>query len=156
MKINIITVGQRASNWIVDGYKEYERRLPRDCMLHLVEIMPSKRSPATQLSRALHDEGERMLAAIPKGDRIWALDQVGKSFDTLEMSKHLADWRAGGRDVSLLIGGADGLASVCFDRAEVKWSLSPLTMPHMLVRIIVAEQIYRAWTILNNHPYHRV
>jgi len=96
-----------------------------------------------------------MLAAIPKGCRVWALDVMGKEYATEALAKELGQWMQDGRDVALLVGGPDGLAPVCQQRAERRWSLSQLTLPHMLVRIVVAEQLYRARSILQGHPYHR-
>ncbi|HEY5719007.1 MAG TPA: 23S rRNA (pseudouridine(1915)-N(3))-methyltransferase RlmH, partial [Gammaproteobacteria bacterium] len=98
---------------------------------------------------------ERMLAALPTGARVVALDVAGSAWDTPTLARQLERWRAGGSDVALLVGGADGLAPACLERAEQRWSLSPLTFPHMLVRVLVAEQLYRAWSLLSGHPYHR-
>ena len=120
-----------------------------------MELAPGKRGKGMDVARAMRDEAKRMVDAIPKGALVIALDQRGREWDTQELSQQLADWLQLGRDVALLIGGPDGLAEECMALAERKWSLSRLTLPHPMVRIVVAEQIYRAWSILKNHPYHR-
>jgi len=141
--------------WVVDGYTEFSKRLPPECRLNLIEIPVSKRSRNHDIDQLINQEGERMLSAIPNNSLITALDVVGKSWSTLELARNLDGWLHGGRDVSLLIGGPDGLSSACKAKAELTWSLSNLTLPHALVRIVVAEQVYRAWSVLKRHPYHR-
>ncbi len=141
--------------WVSAGYAEYARRLPRECSLQLVEIPVSKRRKSIPAARAMQEEGQLMLAAIPADCLVIALDVTGKSWSTGVLAKRLQDWLAGGRDVALLVGGPDGLAPDCLARADLSWSLSALTYPHALVRIVVAEQLYRAWSINTGHPYHR-
>ncbi len=141
--------------WVKTGYQEYARRLPPECRLNLIEIAPGKRGKNADIARAVRDEGERMLAAIPKDTHVVALDVRGTQWSTAQLSAQLQSWLQGGRDVALLIGGPEGLAEPCLTRAAVKWSLSPLTLPHALVRVVAAEQLYRAWSILKHHPYHR-
>jgi 23S rRNA (pseudouridine1915-N3)-methyltransferase len=141
--------------WVTAGYSEYARRLPRECSLQLVEIPVSKRHKSLPASRAIQEEGQLMLAAIPAGCLVIALDVAGRVWSTEVLAERLQDWMAGGRDVVLLVGGPDGLAPECLAQAELTWSLSTLTYPHALVRIIVAEQLYRAWSINTGHPYHR-
>ncbi|RDH86715.1 MAG: 23S rRNA (pseudouridine(1915)-N(3))-methyltransferase RlmH [endosymbiont of Escarpia spicata] len=155
MKIHIISVGNRMPRWVTEGYEEYARRMPAECGLKLVEINPGHRGKNADMQRTLHDEGERMLKAIPKGCQVIALDVQGSSWGTEKLSQKLGAWMGDGRDLALLVGGPEGLAPDCLARAEGRWSLSPLTMPHPLVRVVVAEQIYRAWSLLRNHPYHR-
>lgn len=155
MRIHLIAVGSKMPAWVTQGYEEYARRLPGDCALQLVEIVAGKRGKNADIARITRDEGERTLAAIPKGARVVALDVQGQAWSTGQLSRQLDGWRHEGRDVALLVGGPEGLAADCLARAEQRWSLSPLTLPHPLVRIVVAEQLYRAWSILNNHPYHR-
>lgn len=155
MQIQLVAVGNRMSPWVCAGYDEYVRRLPRECELKLREIAPGKRGKNANILRLIEDEGQRMLAAIPCDDHVVALDLTGKEWSTAQLSEALARWRRDGRHVSLLVGGPDGLAPACLDRAAERWRLSHLTLPHPLVRIVVAEQIYRAWSILQNHPYHR-
>ncbi len=121
----------------------------------MVEIPPGKRGKNADISRILDKEGQQLLAAIPKGNRIVTLEVEGKPWTTPKLAQQLERWQLDGRDVALLIGGPEGLAPACIAASEQKWSLSPLTLPHPLVRIMLAEQLYRAWTILNNHPYHK-
>lgn len=141
--------------WVQSGYREYAARLPRECALNLIEIPAGKRSVHADLPRTVRAEGERLLAAAPSGSRLIALDERGREWNTVELANQLTGWLREGRDPSLLVGGPDGLDAACRDCAEQLWSLSRLTLPHPLVRIIVAEQLYRAWSLLHHHPYHR-
>lgn len=155
MRIHLIAVGQRMPTWIEAGYQEFARRLPPECSLHLSEIAPGKRSRRPDVARIVRDEGERILAALPKGALRVALEVEGRAWSTPELAGRLEHWLGDGRDVALMVGGPDGLSEDCRRAAELAWSLSPLTFPHALVRVMVAEQIYRAWTIVSGHPYHR-
>lgn len=155
MKINLVAVGTKMPAWVTQGFEEYSRRLPRECQLQLVEIAAAKRGKNAQPQQWKLDEANRILAAIPDNHRVIALEVTGKSWSTETLSQNMADWLTDGRDVSLIVGGPDGLDDRCLQRADLKWSLSGLTLPHPLVRIVLAEQLYRAWTILQNHPYHR-
>ncbi len=155
MNIHFICIGQRMPRWVQEGYSEYAKRMPAECALRLLEIPPGRRGKGADIARALRDEGERILAAIPKGCQVLALDVKGKSWSTEQLSEKLSSWMNDGRDLALLVGGPEGLADSCLQRADGRWSLSALTMPHPLVRIVVAEQLYRAWSLLKNHPYHR-
>jgi len=155
VRIHLIAVGTRMPGWVTQGFEEYARRLPADCALQLVEVAAGKRGKNADIARITRDEGERTLAAIPKGARVVALDVKGRSWSTEQLSQQLDGWLHDGRDLALLVGGPEGLAAECLARAEQRWSLAPLTLPHPLVRIVVAEQLYRAWSILNGHPYHR-
>lgn len=155
MKIHLLAVGARMPDWVEKGYAEYAGRLPRECALHLLEISAGKRGSHGDLARIVRTEGERLLAAVPTGSRLIALDERGQEWNTVELAEQLSGWLQEGRDVSLLVGGPDGLDAACRERAERRWSLSRLTLPHPLVRVIVAEQLYRAWSLLRNHPYHR-
>jgi len=141
--------------WVTAGYTEYARRLPHECSLQLVEIPVSKRRKSLPAARAMQEEGQLMLAAIPAGCLVIALDVTGKAWSTAGLAERLQQWMAGGRDVALLVGGPDGLAPECLASSDMRWSLSALTYPHALVRIILAEQLYRAWSINAGHPYHR-
>ncbi len=141
--------------WVVEGYAEYARRMPAECRLRLVEVSPGHRGKGADIKRTMRDEGGRMLKAIPKGCQVLALDIGGRNWSTEELSGKLRDWMADGRDLALLVGGPEGLAAECLERASGRWSLSALTLPHPLVRVVVAEQLYRAWSLLRNHPYHR-
>lgn len=155
MRIALIAVGSRMPDWVEQGYQEYARRLPADYALQLVEIGAGKRGKGADIARITQQEGEKMLAAIPKGARVIALDVQGRGWSTEQLAQAMDEWRHDGRDVALLVGGPEGLAPECLAQAEQRWSLSPLTLPHPLVRIVVAEQLYRAWSILHHHPYHR-
>lgn len=155
MRIRIIAVGTKMPAWVEQGYAEYHKRLPRDFAVELVELPLAPRSKNSDIARAMEKEGEAMLAAIGKGDTVMALEVKGKPWSTEQLAEQLAGWRMSGTNYSLLIGGPDGLAPACQALASIKWSLSPLTLPHPLVRILLIEQLYRAWTILQNHPYHK-
>ena len=155
MRIHLIAVGKRMPAWVTAGFEEYCRRMPPECRIELVEIVAGQRGKGADLVRLQREEGERMLAAIPKGAEVVALDARGRMVDTGGLAQWLDGWLGGGRDVAMLIGGPEGLAPACRERADRIWSLSPLTFPHPLVRIVVAEQLYRAMSILKGHPYHR-
>ena len=155
MRIHLIAVGRRMPDWVNAGFEEYRKRMPPECRLELVEIAAGQRGKGADLARLQREEGEKMLAAIPRGTEVVALDAGGKRVDTEGLSRWLEGWLAGGRDVALLVGGPEGLAPACLERADRRWSLSPLTFPHPLVRILVAEQLYRAVSIVKGHPYHR-
>ncbi|MBA3563434.1 MAG: 23S rRNA (pseudouridine(1915)-N(3))-methyltransferase RlmH [Gammaproteobacteria bacterium] len=154
MRIRLIAAGSRMPAWVEEGFREYAKRLPRELELELSEIRLGHRGKSADRVRARADESARMLADAGTA-RIVALDVGGVLLDTARLAVELDRWRNGGRDVALLIGGPDGLAPECLDRAGLRWSLSPLTLPHGLVRIVVAEQLYRASSILQGHPYHR-
>jgi 23S rRNA (pseudouridine1915-N3)-methyltransferase len=155
MRVHLLAVGRRMPAWVEAAYSEYARRLPPECRLELREISPGQRGKNADTARAIADESARLLAAIPKDARVLALDERGAQWSSQELASRLGDWMRGGRDVALLVGGPDGLAPQCLARAESKWSLSKLTLPHPLVRVLLAEQLYRAWSILARHPYHR-
>ena len=155
MRIRLLAVGTRVPGWVAEGYTDYARRLPRECALELVEIAPEHRRRGLPVARAVEREGQRMQRALPAGARVVALDLAGQPWSTPELKERLRAWLGGGRDLALLVGGADGLWPPLRAQADEAWSLSPLTLPHALVRILVAEQIYRAWSLLRGHPYHR-
>jgi 23S rRNA (pseudouridine1915-N3)-methyltransferase len=155
MQINLITIGNRMPSWVQQGYDDYAKRLPRECELVLKEIPAGKRGKNSDIARITKEEGERMIATLPQSTHIVTLDLAGKSWTTPELADALQRWLANGQSVSLLVGGPEGLANEVKQLARESWSLSKLTFPHPLVRIVVAEQLYRAWSILHNHPYHR-
>jgi len=155
MQIHLIAVGHKMPKWVLDGYQEFSKRLPAECKLKLVEIVPGRRSKSSDIKRAIQDESTRMLAAIPKNAKVVALDERGKPWTTRQLAGQLEGWMGEGRDVALLVGGPDGLSDECKARAEQTWSLSPLTLPHAMVRVLLSEQIYRAWSVMKGHPYHR-
>jgi 23S rRNA (pseudouridine1915-N3)-methyltransferase len=154
MRLLILSVGQKMPDWVSVGVREYAGRLPNN-LLQLVELPLGTRSKAGDPRRAQAEESQRLLKAIPDDAHVVALDPRGRSFTTEALAERLDGWLQGGRDVVFLIGGPEGLSGDCLARSDERWSLSELTFPHMLVRVIVAEQLYRAWTILRNHPYHR-
>jgi 23S rRNA (pseudouridine1915-N3)-methyltransferase len=155
MQIAVISASGKQPDWVRTGFDTYARRLRGNCSLSLTEIALAKRGKTVALPKVLEQEGLRMLAAVPKGAHIVALDESGQAFRTAELSVRLQSWLDAGRPVALLIGGPDGIADQCFERADERWSLSPLTLPHGLVRVVVAEALYRAWSLLEHHPYHR-
>jgi 23S rRNA (pseudouridine1915-N3)-methyltransferase len=155
MQIQLISIGNRMPGWVQQGYDEYAKRLPRECELVLKEIAPGKRGKNSDVARIIREEGERMIAAIGKDTHVVTLDVPGKPWSTPELAQTMKRWLESGQNVSLLVGGPEGLSDEAKRLARESWSLSKLTFPHPLVRVIIAEQIYRAWSILNNHPYHR-
>ena len=155
MQIHLVAVGNRMPTWVTEGFQDYVKRLPRECELVLREIAPGKRGKNADLARIREEEGERILASLSRDDQVIALEVGGKPWDTVQLSNQVKDWMRDGRRIALMVGGPEGLSDACRARANQLWSLSPLTLPHPIVRIIVAEQIYRAWSLLNNHPYHR-
>ena len=155
MRIHLIAVGTRMPAWVEDGYAEYAKRLRGDVRLELLEISADPRRKGADLNRIQNNEGKRLLQRIPKDCMVWALDQNGSHWDTPQMSKQLGRWMQDGRDLALLIGGPEGLSADCLARADGSWSLSKLTLPHPMVRVVVAEQLYRAWSLRRGHPYHR-
>jgi 23S rRNA (pseudouridine1915-N3)-methyltransferase len=155
MQIHLIAVGTRMPAWVTSGYEEYVRRMPRECSLRLVEIPLSKRRKTQSAQANRQEEGKAMLAAVPAQTIVVALDVRGKAWSTQTLVARLQDWLQAGRDIALLVGGPDGLAEECLARADMHWSLSPLTLPHALVRVLLAEQLYRAWSVVQGHPYHR-
>ncbi len=155
MNIHLISVGTRMPKWVEQGFTEYAKRMPAECSLKLVEIPAGHRGKGADISRAVRDEGKRMLKAIPRDCLVIALEVKGREWSTEQLANKLTDWMGSGRDLVLLVGGPEGLATSCRERADMLWSLSPLTMPHPLVRVVLAEQLYRAWSLMSNHPYHR-
>ena len=155
MKTRLISVGERMPTWVAEGFAEYRKRLSRELPLDLVEIPLGARGKGRDPARAIADEGVAVLAALPKDVHVVALDGRGKSWSSEQLAEQLARWRQSGRDLAILVGGPDGHAADVLARADQQWSLGPLTLPHMLVRLVVTEQLYRAVTILEGHPYHR-
>ncbi len=152
MRIRLVAVGTRMPGWVGQGFAEYAARLPRECALELVEIRPVTAATPQEIKRR---EGEHILRAVPADHHVVALDRNGMAWDTADLAGALSRWMQAGRDLALLVGGAEGLDEACLARADERWSLSRLTLPHRLVRVIVAEQIYRAQSVNRGHPYHR-
>lgn len=155
MRLQLIAVGNKMPAWVTNGYEEYARRLPPDMPLQLSEVTAGKRGKKANIARVTDLEGEQMLAQVAKGSRIVTLEVEGRPWTTPKLAQRMQQWQLDGRDVSLLIGGPEGLSPGCLAASEEKWSLSPLTLPHPMVRVIVAEALFRAWSLNNNHPYHR-
>ncbi|MGH8054152.1 MAG: 23S rRNA (pseudouridine(1915)-N(3))-methyltransferase RlmH [Stenotrophomonas sp.] len=155
MKAKLIATGERAPSWVAQGFAEYQKRLSHWLPLELVEIEPGLRGKGRDPKRAIEDEGKRVLAALPKNAYVIALDVPGRQLSSEQLAQRLEHWRSQGRDLAFLIGGPEGHAAEVSAIADEKWSIGPLTLPHMLVRLVVAEQVYRAAAMLANHPYHR-
>jgi len=155
MQIHLLAVGTKMPGWVQEGYNEFAKRMPPECRLNLIEIPLARRSKSASIEQLKQQEGERLLAAIPRNSQVWALDTHGSSWSTEQLADKLTDWLQSGQDIALLIGGPDGLSRHCLQQVTGKWSLSALTLPHPLVRIIVAEQLYRAMSIIKHHPYHK-
>jgi 23S rRNA (pseudouridine1915-N3)-methyltransferase len=156
VQLIIAAVGHKMPAWIESGFTEYVKRMPPELRIVLKEIKPVERSGSKTAATAMALERERIEAALPKSVRIIALDERGKDLTSVGLSQQLESWQQEGRDTAFLIGGADGLDAGLKARAEGMLRLSSLTLPHGMVRVMLAEQLYRAWTITQNHPYHRV
>lgn len=155
MRIRLIAIGTRTPEWVQAGFADYTRRLKGALRFELLELPAGRRSGAAAPARAIADEGQRMLAALSADERVVALDERGAQRTTRELAQWLGGCMQHGQDVALLVGGPDGFAPAVLARARERWSLSQLTLPHAMVRVIVVEQLYRAHSLLNNHPYHR-
>ena len=155
MRIKLIAVGGKMPDWVNSGFNEYVKRLPHELKLEVIEVPLGQRGKGADIQRAIAKESRQLLAAIEEKDQVVALDVKGSAWSTEQLAQKLSEWQMSGTNVALLVGGPDGLSPDCLQRAGQSWSLSKLTFPHPLVRVVVAEQLYRAWTLLNNHPYHR-
>lgn len=155
MAMHLLAVGTRVPAWVKAGFEEYARRLPGPYRLELTEITSARWTKAADFDRLKREEGERLLNAVPRQSYVVALDAKGRMRSSEMLARDLASWLATSKSVVFLIGGAEGLADVCLDAAADRWSLSPLILPHALVRVVVAEQLYRAYSALTGQPYHR-
>lgn len=155
MQLVIAAVGHKMPAWIEAGFAEYAKRMPPECRLQLKEIKPVDRGGSRTAETVMAQERTRIEAAIPKGSRIVALDERGKDITTVQLANYLTQWQQDGRDVTFVIGGADGLDAQFKAGADLLVRISSLTLPHGMVRVLLAEQLYRAWSITQNHPYHR-
>lgn len=155
MRIKLIAVGTRMPKWVEQGYKEYAQRMPNLCQLELVEIAAKKRGKNADTARILRDEATAIKAAIPAGTLVIALDRKGKHIDTETLASNLQNWIDESQDVAILIGGPEGIDPNYLAQVQRKWSLSAMTFAHPVVRVMLAEQLYRAWSINANLPYHR-
>ena len=154
MKLRILAVGHKMPTWVEQGCAEYLKRMPREATVEIVEIKPDKRASGKGGNQVREAEAERLLEAAGR-DYLIVLDEHGKEPTTLQLAERMQQWMQDGRDVALAIGGADGLQQKVLQAADWQWSLSKLTLPHGMVRVMLAEQLYRAWSVINNHPYHR-
>lgn len=155
MKLLVAAVGQRMPDWVSQAWTEYARRMPPGLALSLREISLAKRGKNADIKRLTAIESKALYQAMPARARVIALDIRGQSWSTEKLAANLQEWMGDGRDVGFMIGGPDGIAADIMQKAHQRWSLGPLTLPHPLVRVVLAEQLYRAWTIIQNHPYHR-
>jgi 23S rRNA (pseudouridine1915-N3)-methyltransferase len=158
VKFLIVALGHRMPAWVKAGFEDYARRMPRDARMTLVELKSEPRVPHASermIERTLEAERRRIVAALPKGCYTVVLDERGIGMSTQGLARRIETWRQAGGDVAFVIGGADGIASALKQEADLLWSLSALTLPHQLVRIVLAEQLYRATSVLGGHPYHR-
>jgi 23S rRNA (pseudouridine1915-N3)-methyltransferase len=155
LRLLLIAASQRQPSWVDEGFADYAERVRGRCKLELKVVPLARRSPGASIERVVAAEAERALAAVPAGAHVVALVEDGKPWTTADLAARLGSWMQRGAPVAFLIGGPDGLGQACLDRAAERWSLSKLTLPHGLVRVIAAEALYRAWSILERHPYHR-
>lgn len=155
MQLTALAIGTRMPAWVEEGVATYTRRLPRHIALSFRELPSVQRSAGSDVEKQKAREGQSLLKALREPGLCIALDENGTSWTSVELAAQLENWLANHSQVNFMIGGADGLADSCIERADRVWSLSSLTLPHALVRVLLAEQIYRAWTVLQGHPYHR-
>ena len=141
--------------WVQEGYKEYIKRIGSGINVKLTELSAEKRGKSSNTEKILAKEAQRTLQAVGKDHLIVALDREGQPWSTEQLAQQISDWQRDGSNISILIGGPEGMSPELLKQANVRWSFSPLTFPHPIVRVILAEQLYRAWSILNNHPYHK-
>ena len=154
MKLYLIAVGHKMPDWVESGFKEYTKRMPREATIELIELKPGQRS-GSSVDKAMETERDRILAALPQGCRKVILDERGAAWTTMKLAERLKAWQQDGRDVAFVIGGADGLHPDVKKQADDLIQLSALTLPHGMVRVLLAEQLYRAVAINQGHPYHR-
>ena len=155
MIISVLCVGKNMPDWVITACQEYQQRLPADYQVRLIEIPAEKRFKQADLKKISEKEEQKILAAIPKNALSIALDRIGKTIDTKKLANTLRSWHDVSQDICIVIGGPEGLSQQFLKRANEVWSISALTLPHPRVRVIIAEQIFRAWSIIVNHPYHR-
>lgn len=155
MKITIIAVGQRMPDWVSTAWLDYSQRLPADYALELKEIKPEARTSGKTVAQMMSAEAKRIDAAIPAQSQVIILDEKGRNLTTMQLADQLQTWRDSSQDIAIVIGGPDGLDPDFKKRFVQKMRLSDLTLPHPMVRVLLIEQLYRAWSINNNHPYHR-
>lgn len=155
MRIRLLAVGQKMPSWVTQGFQEYAKRLSGDCQLQLVELAMAKRQKSSQVEQLKEKEAQTIREQLKSNELLIILDVLGKRISTPQLANYMQDWQMQGRNVALVIGGPDGVDESLLKQADTLLSLSDLTLPHPLVRVIVAEQLYRAWSINQGHPYHR-
>ena len=155
MKLIIAAVGTKMPGWVETGYAEFAKRLPRDCPMELIEVKAEPRTTGKTPAAMMAAEAERLRAALPTRRRLVVLDERGDDVSTKQLAERLQKWMGGGDDVAFVIGGPDGLDPALKAEAHEKIRISSLTLPHAMVRPLLAEALYRAWSLHNNHPYHR-
>ncbi|MBR9805102.1 23S rRNA (pseudouridine(1915)-N(3))-methyltransferase RlmH [bacterium] len=155
MQLQIVAIGTKMPDWVTEPFREYQKRMPNELQVTLKEVSSEQRNSNQSTDTIKSRETNRLLQHVPPGNTLIALDEKGKSLNTEELSQRVAQWQQQGQDVSLLVGGPDGLDHSQLQDVAWRWSLSPLTLPHPLVRIVLAEQLYRAWSLSIGHPYHR-
>lgn len=155
MRVRLIAVGSRMPKWVREAYEDYITRLGSTVKISLVELEPGQRSGTRTPQKAMEAEGQKLLSSLRKDEYVVALDEHGSQMTTREVAAWLKTRMQDGRDLAFLIGGPDGFVPEVLSRSDLKWSLSRLTFPHALVRVVLAEQLYRAHSVLANHPYHR-
>jgi 23S rRNA (pseudouridine1915-N3)-methyltransferase len=153
--IRLLAVGDRQPSWVDEAFAIYSGRLPREWKFRLDDIATVRRSKNDKSKNAMEAEGEQILSKLKADEQVVLLDERGKQLTSSGLAARLTDWQAEGRDLCFVIGGPDGVSSACRDRANFTWSLSNLTLPHGLARVLFAEQLYRAWSLQAGHPYHR-
>jgi 23S rRNA (pseudouridine1915-N3)-methyltransferase len=153
--IRLLAVGDRQPSWVDAAFETYGQRLPKQWQFRMEVIATASRSKNSSPESAKSAEGKKILAKIQPPECVVVLDERGTEFSSEELATRLADWQRDGRDLTFIIGGPDGVSAACMDRADLRWSLSRLTLPHGFARVLFAEQLYRAWTLSTGHPYHR-
>ena len=155
MKLTIVAIGKKMPAWVESAYTDYKKRLPKEINVNLIALSLATRGKNVSIEKLKQDEYRQIQSATPDNNQVIALDLKGRSISTDRLAQRIDDWQMQGQNVTILIGGPDGLASECVQSANEVWSLSAMTLPHPLVRVVLIEQIYRAWSILANHPYHK-
>ncbi len=155
MRFHLVAVGTKTPDWVSAGFADYARRLHGGARLELHEVAGGARRGEAEPERIRAQEAQRLRGALPRNAYRIALDQGGRCMDSESIAGRLREWNRTGAEVAFVVGGAEGLASDLIGESDERWSLSPLTLPHALVRVVLAEQLYRALSILHNHPYHR-
>ena len=155
MLINIVCIEASRPDWARQAFESYQAKFNKSININWKGCKPIQRNKNYDVERAIKDESNLLLSSTKKGDVIISLDKEGKSMDTLKLKDNFENWLSSSKDISFLVGGPDGLSSECTKQSHLSWSLSDLTFPHSLVPILIIEQVYRAWSITQNHPYHR-